>query len=175
VPRMNTINVNPDGSFNITGLPPGKLRLSLINYNSPAGFSLMRVERDGVAQPDGIEIQTGNQVTGVRVVLAYGSGVVRGQVNFEGGDRPAGVRFMVGIKNLSGNAVNPSRPAEIDARNHFVFEGLTPGDYELFIFAMPLPGSNGKLPPMQPGKQTVTVTNGAASEVTLVMDLTPKK
>lgn len=67
--------VNPDGTFRLDGLRPGKLRLAPNTRRLPRGFSILRVERDGIAQPEGIDIpQDATHITGVRVVLAFESG-----------------------------------------------------------------------------------------------------
>jgi hypothetical protein len=64
--------VNPDGTFRLDGLRPGKLRIATNTRRLPRGFSILRVERDGIAQRDGIDIpQDATHIAGVRVVLAY--------------------------------------------------------------------------------------------------------
>ncbi|HEV2707871.1 MAG TPA: hypothetical protein VGV59_18270 [Pyrinomonadaceae bacterium] len=63
--------LNADGSFRIRGLRPGKLRVAVGNPLAAKGLTLRRVERNGVEQRDGIDIAPEEQVTGVRIVLAY--------------------------------------------------------------------------------------------------------
>lgn len=67
--------VSPDGAFRLDGLRPGKVRIAPNARRHPRGFSVLRVERDGVPQRDGIDIpQDGTHITGVRVVVAFESG-----------------------------------------------------------------------------------------------------
>src|SRR6185295_14814535 len=49
-PVLTPIRIALDGSFVITGLRPGKVRIFLGGFPAPKGFSLLRVERDSVEQ-----------------------------------------------------------------------------------------------------------------------------
>jgi hypothetical protein len=53
------VKFGPDGSFRIQGLSPGKAVFRLSNWEQNTGFSLLRVERDGIQQRDGIELSAG--------------------------------------------------------------------------------------------------------------------
>jgi hypothetical protein len=53
---MAPILINPDGSFRVTGLRPGKVRIVLGGTPAPKGFALLRVEREGSVQRDGVEV-----------------------------------------------------------------------------------------------------------------------
>lgn len=164
------IRVSADGSFRIGGLSPGKVRLMPGGWTPPQGFSLLRVERDGVEQRAGImELTAGSQVTGVRIVFEYGTGVVRGQVRVENGSLPEGSRLFVSARRPSQS--EPSLPgAEVDARGRFVLEGLPPGEYQLRM-AGRLGQSGQRFPPVL---QNVNVTNGTETEITLVINLNAK-
>jgi protocatechuate 3,4-dioxygenase beta subunit len=163
--------INPDGSFHITGLPPSKLRLMLSSWPQVKGFSMLRVERDGVEQRAGIiDIPAGTQVSGVRVVVEYGTGIVRGQVRVENGTLPEGTRLYVSARRPA--STEPSLlGGEVDARGHFLLEGLPPGEYQLRL-AGRLGQSNRPVPPVL---QNVSVTNGVETAVTLVIDLNAKE
>ncbi|HST22627.1 MAG TPA: carboxypeptidase-like regulatory domain-containing protein [Blastocatellia bacterium] len=171
--RRSGTKVNPDGSFRITGVQPGKAQIA-IHYSNSKGISLLRVERDGVEQRESIEVAAGESVSGVKVFVAYGTGIIRGQVKVEGSDMPTFLQIMA----VSRPAGEGSRPihnyALIDARGRFVFEGLTSGEYELYLNggSFDLPG--GKPLRMKTEKQTVVVTNGAETEVTLVLEQAAK-
>jgi hypothetical protein len=68
----------------------------------------------------------------------------------------------------------PFRGAEVDARGHFLAEGLPAGSYELRLVAFaPEWQQQRRLPPTAP-KQIVIVNEGGATDVTLTLDLTPK-
>ena len=77
-------SIAADGSFTLKGLANGTLNLSLASFRNSyplKGFSISRIERDGIATPQ-IELQEGQQVTGVKIFVGYGTGVVRGVVNY---------------------------------------------------------------------------------------------
>ena len=178
-PTMAPIRMNPDGSFHVTGLRPGKVRISLagFGYQTAKGFSLIRVEREGVAQRDGIDVRAGDTVSGVRLVIGYGTGVVRGQVNVQGGDLTPETRLIIRARRLESDS--PPATTMADGRGRFRFEGLLPGEYEIALNAMSLrPSSPGPPSPgivnRKPVKQNVTVANGIEAEITLVLDLAAK-
>jgi len=158
----------PDGSFRINGVTPGKVNLRL--YNLPKGVSLLRIERAGADVTNGFEVGVGEQVTGVQVLLSYGSSTIRGTVAIEGGILPPGSRVMVGVRRV-GSSTN-LRTVEVDVRGRFVIEGLADGDYGLALTVYPVPASlQGRSLP----SQTVTVSNGSEQEVTMILDLSKQQ
>ena len=174
VPPISTqTRFNADGSFVLTGLRPGLTRLYL-GYPQVKGFVLLRVERGGVAQPRGIEIAPGEQVTGVRVVVAYGAGVVRGQVQFPAGAPPAGERLIV-FARRTGEAANsiPAGNAQVDELGRFVIENLAAGEYELLLNSYPVaPSAIGR--GNQPAdRRLVNVPDRGDVQVTLVFNANP--
>jgi hypothetical protein len=171
-PRSNQINIAPDGSFRATGLRPGIAHFFIATYPPPKGLSLVRVERDGVEQQGGVEIRAGEQVSGVKVILGYGTGIIRGQVNVEGGVLPEGSRLGVSI--YRDGKPPPIMYVEADVRGRFTFEGLLPGDYEVSLFAIMGP-SPGPQPRPKIVKQQVSLANGTETQVTLVIDLKEDK
>jgi protocatechuate 3,4-dioxygenase beta subunit len=180
-PRVAPISISPDGSFRITGLQAGKVGITLANYPTPPkGFSLLRVERDGVMQRYGIEIGAGENVSGVRVVIGYGTGVVRGQIKIQGGEGPPDLRFRVLARRLDDErSVTPSTTPDI--RGSFRFENLMAGQYEIEVQPMYVttsypagPPAPGRLPQKTLAKQNITVADGAETEVTLTIDLGTK-
>jgi hypothetical protein len=179
-PILAPILINPDGSFRVTGLRPGKVRISLGGYPPPKGFALLRVEREGAVQRDGVEVGAGETVSGVRVFIGYGTGVVRGEVVIQGGTLTPDMRLRVTARRLDSNG--PVTAGNVpDARGRFSLEGLVPGEYELTVSLMIVtPFAPGAPPPPARGlprtlaKQNVTVTNGTETQVTLVADLGAK-
>ncbi|HWQ36581.1 MAG TPA: hypothetical protein VNQ79_27360 [Blastocatellia bacterium] len=198
--------VAPDGSFRISGLPPGRVTLSLNGFGGPGGFggagsfSLLRIERNGAPLTGDFNVTSGEQVAGIRLVVAYGSGVISGRVNITG-TLPAGARLTVTAKPL--NAGGQARNAGVDARGQFRFEGLLPGNYEVSLSAVSGGGFGGRQQPGGQGagarqgrgggqgagqgarqggtpnnqisipevRQIVTVSNGAEAGVTLTLNL----
>ncbi|MGI9105971.1 MAG: MSCRAMM family protein [Pyrinomonadaceae bacterium] len=171
--------LQPDGSFRITGLSPGKAQLQLEPYSAPKGFALLRVEHGG-EQNGGIEIEAGKEVAGVRAVVAYGTSVVRGQIEVQRdgatAQLPADVQLHISIRRR-GVARSPwgDNRAEVDGRGRFILDGLAAGEYELTTngWIRPLPGTPQatSLPAI---KQIVNVPEKGETSVTVVYDLSAK-
>jgi protocatechuate 3,4-dioxygenase beta subunit len=167
-PSYSRGTISPDGSFHFAGLSPGKARISMMVFATPTkGVELLRTELDGVDQPEGIDVTAGAHITGVRLVFAYGTGRVRGEVRVEGGTLPEGTIFGVSLLAAGGGTGKASRYIEVDARGHFFAEEIPPGTYELTLTV------RGNTPPFEPVKRTITVANGAETQVVLVV--TPGK
>jgi hypothetical protein len=174
-PRHSAVNVGPDGSFRIVGLPPGKVGFQFYTYPVPKGLSLLRVERDGVEQTDGVEIGVGEEVSGVKVVVAFGTGVIRGQVKIEGGALREASGIFITCRKIGSSAERYIQPVTTDLRGRFDFEGLLTGEYELSMTAAVTPVAG--VPPSSPrvAKQTISIVNGKETEVTFVIDLNESK
>ncbi len=162
--------VSPDGGFRLTGLGAGVANFEFLgaDYSRHTGLIFSRIERDGVVVPrGGFEIKSGEQISGVRMVLVYGSGSVRGTVTFENGPPASGMRFSVRL-NKPGDTPEGRLPSkEVDARGRFLIEGVPPGTYDLSV--------NGSYPsdrerPLS-ATQSITVTDGAVTEVVISLDL----
>jgi protocatechuate 3,4-dioxygenase beta subunit len=168
--QPNASRINPDGSFRLAGLPAGRVQIFAANERRPSGLSLLRVEREGVDQTAGIEVAAGENLSGVRVLLAYSIGVIRGQVKFGDDALPAGAQVYVEARRIGGGNAPNAHGAEADSRGHFIIENLPPGQYEVIIEAMVMP-SPGK-PPLRfkEARQTVSVTNDAKTDVTLILE-----
>lgn len=165
--------IAPDGSFLLQGLPGGMLNFNVGSLKGPyssRGFVIARIERDGVPVQRGIEIKDGEQLTGVRVVLGYGSGKLRGVVNLENGVVPNGARFFVRILNKSGQLLSNFRPPEVDARGHFLIEDLPAGVYEIQAGVTGLP----QMPKIV--KRDFSVQDGVTTDITITIEVpqTPK-
>lgn len=175
-PVMGDNKINADGAFRLSGIAPGKLRLMLGGFPPPKGFTLLRVERNGVEIPrEGIEIGPGDQVAGVRLVLGYGTAALRGQINLVNAGQPTalpeGVRLTASVSRAG--AVQAGMMSfgggGVDARGRFVFEGLMAGDYELTVRAFSTGGPGAQQFPAV--KQKVQVIDGGEATVTVVYDL----
>ena len=109
-------------------------------------------------------------------MFAYGTGAIRGQVKVEGGDIPAAAMMFLSIRRAGTNQPLNMRTPTPDSRGRFLIDGLQPGEYELSLLfqtraAPPVAGG----PPIisRELRHTVTVTNGAESQVTMLVDLKP--
>ena len=160
----NAARVAADSSFRISGLKPGRVKIGPVPYGGQK-FSLLRVERDGVEQPDGIEVQPNEQITGVRVIMIPANCVIRGHVTIVGGPQHSSV--WVSARPLNGNmSINEGLP--IDTKGDFVIENIGPGEYEVEVSTF-VPGTGVRR--KVSAKQTVTVTTGVPAEATLVLNL----
>lgn len=182
-PTISPIRINPDGSFVITGLRPGKVRIMLGGgFPPPKGFTLLRVEREGVELRDGIDISAGERLSGVRVVIGYGTGVIRGDVKLQNGQLAPDARLRVTARRLDSQGPT-TESTGVDVRGRFNFEGLVAGEYELVLHVMRVmppsvpggPPPPGIVPPKALAKQNITISNGNETEVTLVVDLGAKE
>lgn len=174
------LNLQPDGSFNVVGLPPGKAVLMLDEFSSPRGFTLLRVERGAAEQREGIEIGAGEQVSDVRLRLAYGTTVVRGQIEARRDGQPSqlpeDVRIHISMRRVGGATSQWDNVSiEVDRRGRFVREGLVAGEYELTAngWIFPTPGSphGTRFPTV---RQIVNVPEKGEINVTLAYELDPK-
>lgn len=168
--------VNPDRSFVLEGLQPGKVSLSVGAYGGieSQGFSMTRIEQNGVAQANAIDLAAGQSLSGVAVYVAYGSGVVRGQIKVEGGTLASDAALFVMLQR-QGEANTGRLGSQVDSRGRFVIKGIPPGNYEVMLQIMSL-GAQTSMPRGFPRlqKQAVTVTENAEIEVTFTLDLSGK-
>jgi hypothetical protein len=157
--------VAPDGTFTLGGLPAGSASINVYRRLGPdQRWSVSRVEREGVEQAQGLEVKEGEQIAGVRVVVAYGSATLRGAVNLVNGEALKGGAFHIRLTKPGKDS--PSlRPIQSDARGRFLAEGLPAGIYDIIVSYS---GPNLK-PRFQ--KQQVTLTDNTTTEVTVTFDL----
>src|SRR5258705_9734371 len=166
--------ISLDGSFRLSGLPDGIANITLggpMGSVSNKGFIIIRVERDGIAQARGIEIKEGEQITGVRVVVSYGNATLRGVVNIENGPLPEGSRIYVRLAK-PGDISSNLMPPPVDARGHFLMEGLPAGVYDLSVSII---GGTVK-PPRATVKRDISIQEGVVNDLAVTIDLgsTPK-
>jgi hypothetical protein len=154
-------------------LLPGTVSFSLGSWSATGNakpIPILRVERDGVVQTNGIQLQTSEHISGIRVVAAYSNGSIRGVVKVENGSLPPSGQLVISLLKVGDSNWNTDGggiPA--DARGHFLIEGLATGTYEVTVSAF-VPEWRQR---PRTTKQLVTVTDGAATDVMLAIDLTP--
>jgi hypothetical protein len=160
---LMTASVKPDGSFTFSGLKTGKLQFSF--YGPPPGneeplLRFVRIEHNGVTLPqgmvvsEGIDVHPGEQITGVRLVLAYANSRIHGTL--KGALSP----------NWSSQATawqNGKRVAygDLDAHGEFVLLHLSAGEYKIVVEAKDANGNQRKL------EKQVKVDDDSITEVTL--------
>lgn len=164
-----------DGAFAIRGVRSGPVRIWLCFFGDRRQFEVVRIERNGIPQPNAFNVKEGEDVAGLRVVLKYTklSGAIRGQVKVENGELPPISQLWVSLWPLEEN-LEPKRShsiprPELDARGRFFVEGLPAGHYQLRVHVLQ-PGSNSM---SEPTIQRVTVTDDMVTEVTLTIKAKP--
>lgn len=165
--NSSSSKIAPDGSFRLGGFNGGQVNVSLgggYGPYPPKGFAISRIERDGMLTPR-IEVKDGEQVTGVKIFVAYGNAVLRGVINIENGPLPSGARLFARLSKPGENA-SYIRPPVVDERGRFSMDGIPPGVYELSVYIY---GGYPKQP--KPVKRDVSLTDGAVTDVTITLDL----
>jgi hypothetical protein len=124
--------VNADGGFRIEGLQAGKAMIMVMPPPEMRGLTLGRIEHNGAPAPEGIDVDPGEQVTGVRLILVYGALTLRGELKIVGGGVPVGQKFRAIARRVDQPMQN-TPGGDVDARGQFVIENLVPGEYEIRV------------------------------------------
>jgi hypothetical protein len=157
-----------DNSFSLSKLKPGIVHLRTSGPN-PRPY-ILRIERNGVEIPNGIKINAGEVIDGIRLVVAYGNGIIRGQIKVVGGALPEGMKLRAFAGKPDPFAYYGE--AKVNRKGQFVFEGLMDGAYEISVSS----GSSKETEaPSHISRRSVRVTGGAEAQVTLTLDLSKKK
>jgi hypothetical protein len=175
---MQTVPLNEDGSFQLAGLPAGTVRLALVapDASLQGAFKLLRTELNGVPQPRGIPVATGQQLNGVRLVAAYADGIVEGTVKIQNGPLAPGARLfarLVPAGQQQGGRGASLGAASVDSRGHFIIENVPAGGYNLIVSVFNQQGRRGgqrQSPPVTT-QQQVNVNEGQVSNVNVTLDL----
>ncbi|MGH9754530.1 MAG: hypothetical protein ACREA2_17260 [Blastocatellia bacterium] len=179
VRSMHFVRANADGSFRLSGLHPGKVEISMILSSDTRDLVMSRIERNGAPVDDGIEVESGAHVTGVRVFLVHASLAIRGELRVVGGALPAGYGFFAAPRRVD-KLERSLLSVEIDARGQFIIENLPPGEYEISVFPRPSsPGAESLSPEIRKlissVKETVVLSGGNSTPIVLTLDLSRKE
>jgi protocatechuate 3,4-dioxygenase beta subunit len=159
-PSRSTIG--PDGSFRVAGLTEGIASLQIMPPREIKGLMISRIERDGVAaQARGVEIKDGEQITGLKLFVVYGTATLRGVINSSTGQIPPGTRFVVSLKTPDHTPVSVRQPV-VDERGHFIIEFVPPGTYEVTVNVI---GTRFVL------KENVTLQDNQVADVQFALNL----
>jgi protocatechuate 3,4-dioxygenase beta subunit len=167
--------VNMDGSFRLSGLPPGKARILLTTKGREYEFWMIRLERGGGSSSWETEIGPGEQINNFRVVVVYGDAVLRGQIKIPGMSIPEGVTYRVYARRYGDPTSLSSFKQDVDAGGKFLIRSLVPGEYELkiglSIRSNPESIDRRLMEAAARFKQIVTINGGAENHVTLTLNL----
>src|SRR5262245_19446102 len=173
-PGRGFCRVNADGSFRLSGLQPGRVTIAMSNTKD---FVMSRIERNGAPVDGGIEVEAGEQLTGVRVALAYCALAIRGELRVIGGEFPVSYRLLAMARRVDQPGQNLL--AEIDARGQFIIENLAPGEYEIRVFSLFSPEVQAVSPEIRrlisSIKERVVLSGPNQQPITLVIDLSQKE
>jgi protocatechuate 3,4-dioxygenase beta subunit len=176
-----TSPVAADGTFLLEGLKPGKVSLSISsNGLESKGYGISRITSDRELPNKQIELAPGQNVSGVRVYLTYGTGVIRGEIKIEGGTLPGDAMLYVGLQPESQARLAGAQGqevianAQVDARGRFVITGIPAGNYDALLQIISF--GAGEFPRGVPRshRQSVSVSDDSEAQVTFTLNLTPK-
>jgi protocatechuate 3,4-dioxygenase beta subunit len=173
-----TAKIGSDGRFRISGLSPGEVEFGFFSLTG-GNPTVARVERDGGEVRGKLEIRPGEAINGVRVVVAYGTGVIRGQVNVDGGKLSEASRIVITANRTGAREGGGSMQAEADNKGRFVIQNLVDGEYELVVQAigntLSTPDGVISAPPPQAvnpsATERVRITGGGETQVTIKLNL----
>ena len=157
-------DINADGSFQLGPLRAGTLAIDVRSkdQNATPHFALLAIEHNGIDKSTGFQIRDAEDVSGVRLIFGYGTGIIRGTVRVEGGTLPAGTHMDAAF-------IRPGSPltiahTRVDSRGQFVFERVPPGNYEVGVNAYLKTGRVS-------ARQMVATSNGVVTEITVTLNL----
>jgi Carboxypeptidase regulatory-like domain len=171
---QRTTKIGNDGRFRIAGLSPGEVEFGFFTLTG-GNPTVARVERDGGEVRGKLEIRPGEAIAGVRVVVAYGTGVIRGQIDVDGGKLPEGSRIIVTANRTGGGG--STEQAEVDNKGRFAIQNLVDGEYELVVRAIgdTVSTPDGFISPRQPSMPSATervrIAGGGETQVTIKLNL----
>lgn len=173
----STANITPDGQFLFRGLRPGKVRIGMRSRGRAADYDILSIERNALHKIVAFEIQSGETVNDVVVVIAKKNCKIRGQIKIEGGTLPKGSTYELLVERLGNNErvyssrVSGDLQSEDGADNRFVVESLLHGQYILMLRAEGY--SNSKNITYSTTAE-VSLTSSQELDVVITLDLSAK-
>jgi hypothetical protein len=168
-----TSPIATDGSFQLEGLRPGKVQIGIAGLSTAErGITISRIALNDREVPNRqIELAAAQNVSGVRIYIQFGTGVLKGEVKITGGTLPPDALMMVALQ--AENQPGPISSAQVDSRGHFVMSGIPAGTYDAVLRILTLgPNVNGIPKPLH---QSVSVTDGSESQISFTVDLARKE
>ena len=171
--RSRTAAIAEDGTFQIENLQPGTVTLNVGSFSSSyaRGYTAQRIVAADRELPNRkLELAPGQNVSGVRIYVTYGTGVVKGEVRIEGGTLPSDVMLMVVLMREG----QGSRTGNPDVRGRFMITGVAAGTYDAVLQIMPLNPNNLSINLPKPARQTITVNDNSETQLTFNLNFTPR-
>lgn len=168
------VPLNPDGTFQVSGLPAGTVNLSLAapqDGDMQGAFKLLRTELNGAPQRRGIPVNPGDQVSGVRLVAAYADGIVEGVVTVQNGTLAPGTLILARLVPVNAQGRANLGAATVDQRGRFLIENVPVGTYNLILSVNAQPARRGQRQAPIVTQQQVTVSEGQIANISATLDL----
>ena len=162
--------VGADNTFRLSGLPPGRVTIMGLDMQSFRRLSITSIERDGVPQPNGIELAAAEQISGIRVVIGASNGAIQGQVRVDGGKLPDTAVLTASLSAKDGMAWD-HRSVMVDSSLQFKFERLLPGKYTITLLAKDATPGTGSTVLAGPVSEEVVVQGDSPTVVTIAIDV----
>jgi len=168
------IPIGPNGGFEVRGLGPGKVQLSLIGQEGSHGWWLTGIVHRGEIVTDGISLQVGDQVTGVQIRVTRGTGNIKGRVVLPENLLHSGIRIYVAAQPAERGWIRIANTEATLISNDGTFKiaGLLPGSYVLRLVARSAPEQVAKI--LSRVHETVVVTHNNETAAVLTVTLENK-
>jgi hypothetical protein len=177
---LSKSTIGPSGQFALHGLAPGKLHIVFGDMMQQSSFQISRLELNGIQQNDSIQINAGQDLDGVKVVVLYANCSIHGRVSVTGGKLPKGSSLVVSVSSAGSDSSRQESLIErrqaaggtafVEAGGDFKVEGLPPGDYQVRVYVQSFETASGSTRSTS-APQTVTLANGQDAEINLIIDL----
>jgi hypothetical protein len=162
---FKVFQLESDGTFAVRGLTPGTLSFNVVSFSGDeqSRLKVLRVEHNDNSEP--IEVKSGANIAGVKLIFVEANSGLRGRVKFKDGSAyvasSASATLYLGQKPIGWTA--------IDARGNFLIENVPTGSYRLVV--------NLTMTNVDPvsthNEQTIDLSEGQVSEIVVWLDPKP--
>lgn len=156
----------PDGTFRVEGLKGGTYELEVVGMSDGSAPTLLRVERDGAPTDGKIELEGGDSIDGLRVVLIDGSALVRGHVTFVG---PMPAERWTSVELRRAGSSRPTKAVGVEADGQFAVDRVPPGEYVVLATSYFYKDGHEARPRIRSEEQKLTVTDGGRYDLSLTV------
>jgi hypothetical protein len=160
--------IAPDGSFAIVGIKPGKLQFHFVLPPDlpPLPLRFVGIGHGEVELARELEVHSGDEISGLRLVLAYANSSIRGIVKVDGAPLPPG---MTGVASLIKDGKVFDVHGELSARGEFLLEHLPAGEYTLVVATQDENHKGWRT------EQPITLSDDSVAEATVVFKTPPAR